>query len=112
MWLSKNMIWVIKKIIIDLLHDRFCGTKKIVLGNRTFVFVLKHKWDNKNQLKFLSEFKTYKLGIWFKRSKMVSIKDLDNPKKWKENTVNNYMIGFDLLVIKFWVSFDKNGMHF
>jgi hypothetical protein len=84
------------------------GTLKI--GKTEFTFVFRHKWDNRDKKSYDSNFRDYRLGLWFKRNKMVGKKDFNKPKKWKNNLVNDYMIGVNLIVCKAWVSFNRGGM--
>jgi hypothetical protein len=59
----------------------------------------------------LTHFRDWRISIWFKRSKIVGMKNFRNPKEWNKHLVGNYMIGVDLLIITFWVSFDYGGMY-
>lgn len=84
--------------------------KKIKLGKTEFLFVFRHKWDNRNKQTYDSNFRDYRLGIWFKRSKIVGKKGFNKPKEWKNNIVNDYMIGINLIICKMWVTFTRGGM--
>ena len=82
---------------------------KIKIGNFTLISVFKHKFEKRKSLR--TEFRDWSLGIWFERSVIVGKKDFSNPKKWKDGMVNSYKIGINLLVCKFWISWDFGGMH-
>jgi hypothetical protein len=58
-----------------------------------------------------SDFRDWSLGAWFKRSMIVGKKDFSNPKKWGDGMVSSYTIGINLLICKFWISWDFGGMH-
>lgn len=80
---------------------------KIRKVNLTFAF--RHRWDNNDEFNFNSEFKDYRLGFWFKKSKIVGVKMFNNPKEWSNNLVNDYTFGVDLVVCKMWVSYNWGG---
>lgn len=75
-------------------------------------FVIRHRWE-KDSHSLLKNYEANKIrkvkeiGIWFKKYKAVgSIGDKDILKIFqKENLVNNYMIGVNLIVCKMWVDF-------
>ncbi len=88
--------------------------KVIKIGSFRCNFVLRHIWEGDSDSVFCSNYIVYKmkrtksLGIWFKKDKIVgptrktgNIKDTFLP----DNLVNNYMIGFDLIVLKMWFDF-------
>lgn len=86
--------------------------KRINILGLNVVFVFRHKWDRgtkKNKIN--SEFKDYRIGFWFRKSKIVGRKHFSNPKKWKNNSVNSFMLGINLLICKVWVELDFNGKH-
>jgi len=90
--------------------------KNIKIGCFRCSFVLIHIWEGDSDDVFCSNYLVYKmkktksLGIWFKKDKIVG-----PAKKNKsgssidtflpENLINNYMLGFDLIVFKFWFDF-------
>ena len=92
---------------------------KTKIGPFRATWVLRHRWEpgakdgilsnNYEASKIRREFR---LGIWGKRSKVVgSVKRGKNKKETinqtfdVDNTINNYMIGLDLIVCKVWVDF-------
>ena len=85
---------------------------KTKIGGFKATWVLRHRWEKgsnsslrnytANQIR-----KTLKLSIWAKRYEAVGIgygKDLKETFA-KENHVNCYMVGLDLIVCKVWVDF-------
>jgi hypothetical protein len=90
---------------------------KTKIGSFRATWVLRHRWE-KNSKSALSNYtanqirKTLKLSIWAKRNKVVgSVKRGKNKKETinqtfgVDNTINNYMIGLDLIVCNVWVDF-------
>jgi hypothetical protein len=90
---------------------------KTKIGSFRATWVLRHRWE-KNSKSALSNYtanqirQTLKLSIWTKRNKVVgSVKRGKNKKETinqtfgVDNTINNYMIGLDLIVCKVWVDF-------
>jgi hypothetical protein len=92
---------------------------KTKIGPLRATWVLRHRWEdgakggilggNYEAHKLRSEFH---LGIWGKRSKVVGSVKSGKTKKETikntfggDNTINNYMIGLDLIVCKVWVDF-------
>lgn len=44
--------------------------------------VIRHKWDEENKKHLLrSEFRSYDLGIWFRKVKIVGKRNFNDPKK-------------------------------
>ena len=84
-------------------------TIRILGANITFVF--RHKWDAEKSPSFYSYmFRTYNLGIWFKKFKAVGKKDFKRTTEWPNNLVPVYMVGVDLIVIKMWITLDFGAM--
>jgi hypothetical protein len=81
---------------------------KLKIGRININFVFRHKWDNKDEI-YNIEFRDYRIGLWFKKSRIVGSKNFNKPKEWDNNLVNNYMIGIDLIICKMWVSFNRGG---
>jgi hypothetical protein len=92
---------------------------KTKLGPLRATWVLRHRWEdgakdgilgsNYEAHKLRSEFH---LGIWGKRSKVVGSVKRGKTKEETikntfggNNTINNYMIGLDLIVCRIWVDF-------
>jgi hypothetical protein len=83
--------------------------KKIKAGDFTMISVFKHRFEKKNYMR--SDFRDWSLGVWFKRSMIVGKKSFSDPKKWKDGMAHSYTVGMNLLVCKFWISWDFGGMH-
>lgn len=66
-------------------------------------FVFRHKYEKKMDLLDKMEWRDYRLGIWFKKYSAVG-KPKNRPAViGKGGTLTNcYMLGFDLLICKFW----------
>jgi hypothetical protein len=92
---------------------------KTKIGSFRATWVLRHRWEpgakdgvlsnNYEASKIRREFR---LGIWGKRSKVVGTVKRGKTKEETinntfggKNTINNYMIGLDLIVCKVWVDF-------
>lgn len=83
---------------------------KLKLGKINLTFVFRHRWDDNDKIKYNPEFSDYRIGFWFKIKKIVGSKNFNDPNKWKDNYVNDYMIGINLIICKMWVSFNRGGM--
>jgi len=92
-------------------------TKKIKLGSFKSLFVLRHRWE-KGSNSTLRNYeankirRTPRLGIWARRDKVVGTirKGDDNKTSVKktfseENYVNDYYVGFNLIVCEIWINF-------
>lgn len=81
-------------------------SKEIKIKKFNFTFVFIHKWDTKGEYNY--EFREYRIGPWFKKNKVVGEHNFNKPNQWV--FVNDYMIGLDMIVFKFWVEFNYGGM--
>ena len=89
--------------------------KKLKIGKLTIMFVFRHKFEKENDdilYRIMQPKGEYKLGIWYKTYQTVSNTNVRNPKKWHENLSKNRMLGFDLILCKFWFEIDYNAAHF
>ena len=88
------------------------AVKSIKIGKTNLTFVFRHKFEkNLTSLDIIQHGRNeYKIGLWYKNYKIVGKKSFKNPKKWSENLVTEHMIGCDLILCKFWVTVDNNGM--
>ena len=85
--------------------------KKFKIGRRKFVFVWKYRYSKKNDtFSSLTEWNDWKLGFFFKRNKVVGVKNADDPKNWGSGLVNSYMLGVHLLIFKGWMETSKGGL--
>lgn len=84
--------------------------KTIQIKDLNIEFAFLHRWQESEKKYSTKKFKEWKIGLWFKRTKLVGKRNFSAPEKWK--LVNCYMFGIDFLIFKSWVSFDKGGKHF
>jgi hypothetical protein len=83
--------------------------KEIKIKKLIISLVFRHKYEkNQSFLDKTSLWKTYNLGLWYRKDIIVGQKNFNNPKLWKYNYVNNYMIGIDLILCKAWLSINYN----
>lgn len=85
--------------------------KKYKIGKTQITFVWKYRYSkDPDEFEKFIEWKEWKISIWFKKDKIVGKKDFKYPNKWKDNLVNDYMIGLDFLIIRTWVKWHRGGM--
>lgn len=87
-------------------------TKKFKIKNFNVLLVFRHKWDKLEKTRYGSYFNSYILGFFYKKNKIVGNNNFNKPEEWGKNTVNDYMIGINLIVCKAWISFNNNGKMF
>jgi len=81
-------------------------------GKTRITLVWKYRYSkNKETLDSFIDWRDWRIAIWFKRNKMVGKKHFNRPKDWNANLVNDYMLGFDLLIFKGWINWSTGGMH-
>jgi hypothetical protein len=86
--------------------------KNIHVGKTRFTFVGKYRYSKiQKRADNFMDFRDWRIGIWFKKNKIVGRNNFSDPKNWKDNFVDNYTVGFDLLIFRWWVTWDKGGMH-
>jgi len=87
---------------------------RVKIGKVKFTFVFRHKFEKPEDAvgKFRARryFNEWKVGLWYRRTKMVGEKEFKTPSKWTNNLVPSYTIGCHLLLCKFWVEWNKGGM--
>lgn len=83
----------------------------IKIGGFKFTFVFRHKFE-KNLKTFdrLILWRDFKLGLWYKRSRLVGEKNSNKPCEWKNNLVNEHMVGINLIICKAWFTVSKGGL--
>jgi len=88
--------------------------KNLDIKKLHFCFVFKSRFGKpKDEIeKFTKHNEMYRLGLFFKKSKIVSTKNISDVNNWGKNLINQYMLGLDLIMIKFWFTLDKSGAHF
>jgi len=88
--------------------------KEVKILGYDFVFVLRHRYekddDGEKLLNSMTMFREWELGFFYKRMKVVSKKNFSKPKEWGKNSVNQYMLGINLLWCKMWVTISKGTM--
>jgi len=87
--------------------------KKFNIKNTRITLVWKYRYS-KNQDEDVSNFldwRDWRISLWFRKNKMVGKKNFKDPNEWKTNLVNDYMLGFDLLIFKGWINWSTGGMH-
>lgn len=87
--------------------------KRFKIGGLNISLVFRHRFekDERGKKNWDRTFTRWELGLWFRKTKMVGVKDFTQPKKWGDNLVGSYMLGLDMLIFKTWVSWDYKGMH-
>lgn len=111
-WLFGFWFFLVFLILIFLIPTPRNVVRVNVLG-LNLCFVFRHKWDKPlKERKFDGEFRDYKLGLWYKPSKIVGCNDFNDPSKWGSNMVASHMIGINLIVCKLWLTIDYKGKHF
>jgi hypothetical protein len=82
---------------------------RLKIKKLNIMFIFRHRWERKDDpykdFQTVSMFREWKLGFWFKPSKMLGVKG------FTMHLVNMYMLGIDLLVCRAWVEWDVNGLH-
>lgn len=86
--------------------------KSLNIKGLELTFVFRHKWDGATKRCLGHEFRTYFIGPWFKRIKVVGKKGFCDPRKWGSSLVNEYWFGITLFVCKFWITINCGAMSF
>lgn len=81
----------------------------MTIGKLNIHIVLRHRFE-KDSRKYRS-FTKWELAIWFRKNKMVASFKFEDPKEWKNNLVNSYSLGVELLLCRIWISWDIGGKH-
>ena len=75
------------------------GFKHIKIKKFNIIFVFHYKYGKKvDKLTYISMWRKWELGLFYKRGLMVSNKDFNKSRKWSNNLVYSYMIGVNLLL--------------
>lgn len=86
--------------------------KLINIKNLNLLFVFQHYWEKSEVMGITTRvFREQRLGIFFKKSKIVAEFKKEN-EKIIPKLKNNFVFGIDLLLIKGWISFDFGGKYF
>jgi hypothetical protein len=86
--------------------------KSFYIGRLRITLVGKYRYykKEKSPLDLFMDWREWELGIWFKKNLAVGKKDFKHPEKWKDNFVNDYMLGINLLIIKGWINWNVGAM--
>lgn len=84
--------------------------KKLRIGKIKLSFTFRYKGDDHDTTTYMSDFRDFRLGIWFDKRRVVGSHNFKKPKEWSNNLVNDYRFGVDLFLIKFWFEFNVGGM--
>lgn len=78
--------------------------KKIILFGWEIKFVLRHRWeDESDMIDRRYEWNTWSMGIWYKKYRVIHKPKHSAAILGKRATLTNqYMLGINLLVCKFW----------
>jgi hypothetical protein len=79
---------------------------KIKILGFNLEFCFRYKNDKLDKNKLISEFKTYNIGFWFRKERIVDMRYKQKGKKFGELMINHYMFGCDLLLCKLWFTID------
>ena len=78
-----------------------------------FAFVFRHRYEKKGDDKLINKFtmwRDWRIGLFFKRNKVVGKRNFNQPKEWKNNLVREYVVGIDLLICKASFTVSKGTM--
>lgn len=84
-------------------------TKTLKIGDVRIRLTIRHRFEkNLTTLDKISEFRRWELGVWFRKDRAVGnkVKGIDAFKS--NNLVNTYQLGFNFVLGKAWLTFDKN----
>lgn len=83
--------------------------KRIKIGRLNICLVLRHRFEK--QRRFSRTFTRWEIGVWCKKDRMVGVSRFSDPTEWKNNLVNSYMLGIELLLFRAWINWDFGGAH-
>jgi len=86
--------------------------KKMNVRGLRINLIFKHRWQKLEHFEY-NTWKSYELGLWFKKNKVVS-KPLKGPAVLGPGgkTSNAYMFGINLLVVKMWIDICYRPLQF
>jgi hypothetical protein len=85
--------------------------KSLNIGKLHIGFVFKHRFKTEKDILERYTWRGWRIGLWYKKERMVGRKNFRKPREWSNNLVNSHMIGIELLIFKSLVTIDYNGMH-
>lgn len=80
----------------------------MTIGKLNINFGFRHRFEK--GLRY-GTFRRWEFAIWFRRNKIVARFKFEEPKEWKNNLVNGYSLGVELLLCRIWVSWDIGGKY-
>ena len=87
----------------------------INIGLHRFTFVFRHRFEKRGtafeEIEHKHDWKMWRLGLWYKPTKIVGQKGRKIPSEWKNNLVRSHMLGINLLICKAWVEYNKGGLN-
>jgi len=54
--------------------------RRLKIGQIKFTFVFRHRWDRKDEFRYNSEFRDYRIGLWFKKTEWLEVRTLISRK--------------------------------
>lgn len=81
----------------------------MTIGKLNIHIGFRHRFEKKLRR---GTFTKWEFGLWFRKTKIVGSFRFEDPKEWKNNLVNSYSFGFELLLCRLWISWDIGGEHF
>jgi hypothetical protein len=91
------------------------GMIRFRIRNVKIVLVGKYRYSKKEKEDLISKSTTWNkwsLGFWFRKNRIVGVKNIKDPSKWKSGLVNDYMLGIELLIFQGWINWNVNGAIF
>lgn len=86
--------------------------KKARIGNLNVSFTFAYRYSKGRERTKWTIFREWKLGLRFRKDKIVGQKGFSTPSKWKNNLVPNYTFGVDLLIFSIWIDINVGGKRF
>lgn len=84
-------------------------TKNFKVKKCNLCFVLRHRFEKIDGIN--RTFMRWQICLWFNKSKIVGSNNFSDHREWRNNHVNSYMLGIELLFFKTWFTIDFGGMH-
>jgi hypothetical protein len=88
--------------------------KRFILGDLTIKFVLRHYWEKPDPNNIWTRkynFKRKELGFWYDKNMAVGTTKKGIEAFKESNLYPSYMLGVNLLYIKFWITVDRKVLH-
>ena len=88
------------------------GITRFHIKNTRIVLVGKYRYSKKERENLLSRstvWMGWRLGVWFRKNRIVGSRVIKKPKNWANGLVNDYMLGIDLLIFQGWINWNTGG---